>query len=62
MISNYWALDRMMIEYPGLIAFLTAILLKGNHHRNYKLWNIVSIERYIYWICRCYWNVAEYKW
>jgi hypothetical protein len=38
----------------GLIAYWLAIFLyQGNPDRNRKLWNIVSSERYIYFICRC---------
>jgi hypothetical protein len=35
-------------ETIGQIAsLLAAYLYQGNHERNYKLWNIVSSERYI---------------
>ena len=38
----------------GLIAYWLAVFLyQGNPDRNCKLWNIVSSERYIYFICRC---------
>ena len=51
-------------EILGSVAsLLAANLYQGNPDRTYKLWNIVSSDRYIlYSICKCCWNVATYKW
>jgi hypothetical protein len=39
-----------------------ATLYQRYHDRNHKLLHIGSTEIYIYSICRCWWNVATYKW
>jgi hypothetical protein len=46
----------------SVASFLAATLYQGNPDRNHKLWNIVSTERYILYVCRCCWNFATYKW
>ena len=40
----------------SVASLLAATLYRGNPDRNRKLWNIVSSERYIYSICRCFDN------
>jgi len=40
-------------------SFMTQIFRNvcPGHGRNHKLWYCGSTERYIYYICRCCWNI-----
>jgi len=45
-------------------SFMTQIFRNvcPGHGRNHKLWYCGSIERYIYYICRCCWNINGMYW
>jgi hypothetical protein len=58
-LSSLFVLFRLALV---LSVVLWATLYQGNPDRNHKLWNFLSTERYIYFICRFCWNVATYEW
>ena len=50
--SNPWLSNFLFSSNP----------YQSNNDRNYKVWNIVYILWDVYSLCRCYWNVVQYKW
>ena len=50
--SNPWLSNFLFSSNP----------YQSNNDRNYKVWNIVYILWDVYSLCRCCWNVVQYKW